>query len=259
MIARIPVPLLWWALLLLCLPAAWMLGQYQAEQRYAMMEDSRQAVVLNEQARLQARVDQLQAQNNDQRLSLQIAEQRAAGLQEQLDQNIELSFEERAELALYRRIADGKGVQDMLVDSVQLVDDQLSITLLQARGRDRVTGHVAVSVLGQKDGRTVRWILSDADSGDLVLSTAPILASASVQSGTSSVLDEQLLESAVRDEMVNVVSYDLRFFQTLLVNASGITTFQARDIEIWVFPDAEREPAVVKRFRWSDIADGDDQ
>jgi hypothetical protein len=75
-----------------------------------------------------------------------------AALRDDLSNTMRLSADDRAELELYRSIAQSSASAGLLVDAVthvtgdELRGDRLEITLVQARGRGRVSGEVDVTL-----------------------------------------------------------------------------------------------------------------
>ena len=73
-------------------------------------------------------------------------------LEERLGEATRAASDDAAELALYRRIESGSGARGLSVDSVELVDAgteraALAITLVQFRGRHRVTGSLSARLV----------------------------------------------------------------------------------------------------------------
>lgn len=251
MISRIPDKAFLVVALMLCVPAAWLLGNSQAEDRSQQQLMALQTGAEQEQLRLQASIKSLEDDIRQQELALEIAEARAAALQAEMDNSVKQSMDDKAELALYRRIAEADGERGVWVDELSRVESQpdvLSITLVQSRGRDRAVGGIGVTLFSGKGGNNRRWILSGGDSAEWLE-----VASAPLPGGQSS---GELLDSPLSDDVDKVASFDLRFFQTLLVKVENITTIKPEYVEIWIFPESERLKPVVQRFRWAEVGYG---
>lgn len=102
------------------------------------------------------------------RKQLAIARATEVELRNQMSQLMRLSADDRAELELYRRINNADAASSGLgIDSVSFTDDDaesgdlLHVTLVQSRGRGRVSGSLRVSVL--RDGETVAELAKVAD------------------------------------------------------------------------------------------------
>lgn len=250
MMSRIPGLVFYGLVLALCIPAAWLLGNKQATQRAALQLEQLQSLSDQEQSRLQFVVGTLETEKQQLALSLEIADSRAAALQAELDDTLRQSIDDASELALYRRIAGAETGNGLWVDSVTrsgALPEELSITLMQAQGRDRVSGDIGLTFVGGRDGTDQRWLLADAATGEL--EEAPV--------GRDEIVNlqpDELLVSSVGDSVVRVTPYEFRFFQTLLVTVGNITTINPDYVEIWILPEGEGSKPVVQRFRWTEIA-----
>ena len=143
-------------------------------------------------------------------------------LEERLGEATRAAGDDAAELALYRRIESGSRARGLSVDSAELVDAGteravLAITLVQFRGRHRVTGSLSARLLdagGPDDGR-------GDDPGDGVpLGDGP-------------------------------TAFDLRFFEAVRVplggaaSALGDAALEPRRVAIDVRPDGDRHDPFV--------------
>lgn len=147
-------------------------------------------------------------------------------LRVELERADRLSASERAELELYRRIGADETAAGLAIDTLERGDGvpaTLHLTLVQARGRDRVTGRVEIVTLGPRaaelpEGETTRELRAAlADDDSVPFASAP---------------------------------FDLRFFQTLELplGASFPET-----VEVRILPDSAAHPPFRKRFRRDDI------
>ncbi|MGQ7846982.1 hypothetical protein ACUNV4_21025 [Granulosicoccus sp. 3-233] len=251
MISRIPGKAFLLVALSLCIPAAWISGRFQSQALSREQLRLLQASAEQEQLQLQNRVESLQSDLRQQALSLEVAEARAASLQVRLDDSAKQSMDDKAELALYRRIEGTESEWTIRVDELtrtSAAPEALSITLVQARGRERASGAIAVTLLANQAGVDQRWILTDSELDPLVRAAVPQAPS------SGEWREDELLASSLSDDVVKVAFFDLRFFQTLLVKAKNITTINPDYVEIWILPEGKRLKPHVQRFRWSEIA-----
>ena len=249
MISRIPGKAFVFVALALSIPAAWLLGNEQAEELSREQLQQVQIGAEQQQLRLQALIDTLESEIQQQDLTLEIVEARAASLQEELDASLKQSIDDEAELALYRRIEGVENERGIRVDAISRTrsePDMLAITLVQARGRDRASGAIGMTLFSSRGGRDQRWILSDGDRGVLTPAVSP-----ESQGGEQPA--EELLASALSDDVVKVAQFDLRFFQTLLVKVENITTINPDYVEIGILPEGKRLKPQLQRFRWAEI------
>jgi len=250
MISRIPRRVFLLLGLALCVPAAWMVGNHQSRALMHEQLESVRGSAEQEQLRLQTTIGALQSEIRQQKVTLEIAESRAASLQAELDESMKQSIDDQAELALYRRIEGREGERGLRVDELHRLSsrqDTLSITLVQVHGRERASGAIGVTLLTRQEGREQRWILTDSEHGQLVKADTALSNKPSASS------ESELLATFPNDEVVKVEPFDLRFFQTLLVKVENITTIEPEYVEIWVLPEGKRLKPQVQRFRWSEI------
>ena len=246
MLARVPRPLLWGGLGLLCVVAAWLAGSYQghefARQQIAELQTRADTELVRQQA-LASR-QQLELEQNI--LARDIADARAAALQSKLDDSLKISADDAAELALYRRIGGTSSPRGVWVDQVSLVDGQpdlLAITLVQSRGRDRAAGRIGVALTGGAGGPDRYWVVTDSQSGVVI----------EKRDGRPRVAGSDSKTNKSSDDVVTIESFDLRFFQTVLVKVKNITTIDPEYIEVFVQPDTKPLKPSVQRFRWAEI------
>lgn len=254
MITRIPGKAFLFVTLALCVPAAWLLGNGQAEDQTRAQLEQVKADALQEQARLQQTIGSLQSDIEQQALSLEIVEARAAALQDELDSGVRQSIDDVAELALYRRIEGTESERGIWVDAINRISSQpdtLSITLIQSRGRERAVGAIGVTLYSEAGGQGRRWVLSDNGAGQLTPVALP--------EGAVEQQGQELLGSSLIDDVVKAVPFDLRFFQTLLVKVENITTIKPEYVEIWILPNGKRLKPELQRFRWAEISLIDDE
>ncbi|NND92535.1 MAG: hypothetical protein HKN42_16870 [Granulosicoccus sp.] len=241
MISRLPRPLPWIGLAILGLLAAWLLGNYQGQassrERLVQLQSRSEQALLSAQSRNQAqqlKLEQL-ARARD------VADARAAALQASLDTGLKQSINDAAELALYRRIASSNGPRELWIDAIRRLDDEpdvLKITLVQSGGRNRISGRIGVAFTARQNGVDRRWEVTDASSGTLKLTE-----------------DQAQTGSTSSEDSITVATFDLRFFQTLLVKADNITTMSPEYVEVSILPDGKRLKPSVQRFRWAEISE----
>ena len=140
-------------------------------------------------------------------------------LQARLDEVQAENMAARQELDLYQRIASTSVRTGLGVDSYEWNggdDPWLAITLVQARGRNRVRGTVGITLLRERDGVTERKVISQPgnDSG---------------------------------------IEFDLRFFETLRVPMLGVEEFQPESLEIVVQPVGAQHKSFSDVVLWADI------
>ncbi|ASJ71337.1 hypothetical protein [Granulosicoccus antarcticus] len=246
MFALVPRPVLWAGVAMVCVVAAWYAGNFQgheyADERVAELQARADAESLQQQAL----TSRLQLELQQQTLARDIADTRAAELQADLDGSLKLSGDDAAELALYRRIAGTAGARGVWVDEVSIVEGQsdlLAITLVQSKGRNRAVGRIGVSLTGGAGGADRKWVVTDSQSGVVIekRDQKPHIITAESASKQSS------------DDAFTIESFDLRFFQTVLVKVENITTIDPEYIEIFVQPEGKRLKPSVQRFRWAEI------
>ncbi len=246
MLARVPRPLLWGGLGLLCVVTAWLAGSYQGHEFARQQVAELQARTDTEYSRQQASISRQQRELEQNVLARDIADARAAALQSELDDSLKISVDDAAELALYRRIGGTSSPRGVWVDQVSLMDGQsdlLAITLVQSRGRERAVGRIGVALTGGAGGPDRYWEVTDSQSGVVIEKRdgRPRVAGSDARTKNSS------------DDVVTIESFDLRFFQTVLVKVKNITTIDPEYIEVFVQPDAKRLKPSVQRFRWAEI------
>lgn len=121
----------------------------------------------------------------------------AARLESRLGEAGRVAGNDAAELALYRRIESGDGIDGLSVESIAIVDAgtpdaALAITLVQSRGRDRVTGTLGARVLhGAGEGTPVGEVPVEFDLRFFQTVRLPLgAAAASLEAGASSVRED---------------------------------------------------------------------
>ena len=246
MLARVPRAFLWGVLAVLCVVAAWLAGSYQGHEYARQQITEFQARSDAELLRQQALVSRQQLDLEQNILARDIADSRAAALQSELDESLKISADDAAELALYRRIGGTSSPRGVWVDQVSLVEGQsdlLAITLVQSRGRDRATGRIGVALTGGTGGPDRYWVVTDSQSGVVI----------EKRDGKPMVAGSDAMTNISSDDLVTIESFDLRFFQTVLVKVKNITTIDPEYIEIFVQPEAKPLKPSVQRFRWAEI------
>lgn len=190
----------------------------------AYVERSKVAGELTQYRETLATIDEAhQTEMTKLRTISEVADASNRELQKSLKQLQEESLRYRAEKRLYDRIEGLDKSTGLSIERVKAGMDtagnvyELEITLIQARGRKRVTGQVGVALLGEKDGSNWREIIVDVES-----------------------------ESAPR--------FDLRFFQTLVV-AVPVRDFPINKIEINVEPEGKRHKPFSFEQPWAEIVE----
>jgi len=150
-----------------------------------------------------------------------IADATNRSLQESLKQMEAQSLDKESAERLYERI-EGVDVNTGLgVDTVSKVNDaegnlsELHITVVQARGRDRVKGRIGLSLLGEHQGSNWREVIFDAEDDE-----AP--------------------------------RFDMRFFQTLVVPVT-VEDILIDIVEIDIVPSGKRHKPFRYEQDWSSI------
>lgn len=152
-----------------------------------------------------------------------VADASNEALQKSLKQFQTQSLDDKSAQRLYERIEGSDVSTGLGVDTITKVNDadgtpsELHITIVQARGRDRVKGKLGVALLGEKDGGNWREVVFEATSSD-----AP--------------------------------RFDMRFFQTLVVPLPDIDIL-IDIVEIDVNPDGKRHKAFSYDKEWAGITE----
>jgi len=161
-----------------------------------------------------AEIDTLKAQRD-------VADASNRALQTTLKELEEQALDAQSAERLYQRIEGEDVSTGLAIDTVSKVTDadgsvtELHITVVQARGRDRVSGRIGVALLGEKNDANWREIVVDASS-----------------------------DSAPR--------FDLRFFQTLVVPVEP-DDILIDIVEIDVVPRGKRHKPFKFEQLWSGV------
>lgn len=194
--------------------AAWHLGTLHGQRGHADLGPSLGA----------AAAQPTDSHGSPAQLARELAVERATvrTLRDRLAAAERMKADDAAELALYRRIGAESARTGLGIDAVQVREGasgrSLDITLVQARGRDRVAGTLGVSILSADE--PAQRVELAPDSGD------------------------------------DALAFDLRFFETLSVPlgqtlaASGITPDR---LSISVQPASGKHPAFVDIRDWDTI------
>lgn len=245
----------WWGLLLLCASLAWWLGAQQTSRQAAKQLATQQQRFVEQQQRLEDRVDALTAEIAQRELALDVAQGRADALQLELSETIAQSMQDSAELALYRRIASGEGAPGVRVERLELSDaspEELVLTLLQSQGRERASGQLAISFLKRDQGSWQRRTLGTDPEAGLLEIAGP---GAQTAFDLPSIAEGEPLPPGIEP----IAEFDLRFFQTLLFQVPGITTFNPEMAEVWILPERKDRQVTVQRIRWDGFSTADEQ
>lgn len=213
-----PMHVLRWAFAALAVVVAALLGS----QWGAYRERSQVADKLNEYQSSLASIEEKHLGELTQlRTQRDVVEASNKELQAALKEIQAESLDKQSAQSLYENIENGDTSRGLAVDTVIKVNDEngtpseLHITVVQARGRERVKGQIGVSLLGEKDGTNWREIIAEAGS-----------------------------DSAPR--------FDMRFFQTLVVPLPEHNIL-VDIVEIDVKPDGKRHKAISFEADWAAI------
>ena len=158
----------------------------------------------------------------------------------ELERAGELSVAERAELALYRRIGEEGGPDGLAIDALERRQGEtatLFVTLVQARGRERVRGRIEVRAVAAGapsaavDGREA------GESAGLAGETVAIEGGATAR-GSAAPWQSP---------------FDFRFFETVEVTLSGFGERFPLAIEVTVLPDDGSHRPFRQRFRREEV------
>lgn len=209
-----------WALALVAVVVSGLLGHHIG----AKAEREKIAVEFQElQEKLATIEQQSQAQLAKLRTQRDVADASNVSLQKSLKQLQAKSLEQESRQRLYENIEGNDRNSGLDVDTVTRVNDEngepqaLHITVVQARGRNRVKGQIGVVLVGEKSGEP--WREAIVDVAD---------------------------ESAFR--------FDMRFYQTLIVPITQQEN-HIDIVEINIRPDDKRHKPVSFATQWSGILD----
>ena len=152
------------ALVVLGVALAWQLGHRRGvedgaramSRSIAARDEASAAIAVERRERHEAELAALARERDIARATIET-------LSEELESRGELAAEERAELELYRRIGGEESSSGLAIDAIERragPPATLAVTLVQARGRERVAGRVEVDPAG-RDGSAV----AGADGG----------------------------------------------------------------------------------------------
>lgn len=189
-------------------------GAYRERSRVAVELSDYQGTLATIEEKHQANLIQLRTQRD-------VADASNVALQKSLKQLQTQSLDKTSAKRLYERIegmdvSSGLGIDTITrVGGVDGKSGELHITVVQARGRDRVKGQIGVALLGEKDGTNWREVIVEVGSN-----------------------------SAPR--------FDMRFFQTLVVQLPNSDVLIDL-VEIDVNPDGKRHKAFSYEMDWAGI------
>jgi len=164
---------------------------------------------------------QYQAQIAQLRTQRDVADASNRSLQQTLQQLQAETLERESALRLYNSIEGKDSSAGLGVDTITRVNGQngkpkeLHVTVVQARGRNRVKGQIGLALVGEKTGTPFREVIADTDS--------------------ASALD-----------------FDMRFFQTVVVPLPKQEN-HIDIVEIDIKPDGKRHKSVTFSMDWSSI------
>jgi hypothetical protein len=145
---------------------AWWLGR---DYGIAREREAQDVLIAGERGAWLATRNLLESESTGLRIERDVARETVATLRLSLDTKQRLSIDDMAELQLYRRIEGADGHPGLSVDEVQIFDGEpasLHITLVQARGRDRVTGTLGITLIGEQAGKSQRQVIVSAAAAD---------------------------------------------------------------------------------------------
>ncbi len=148
-----------------------------------------------------------------------VARATLTALRDQQASVLKLSQEDTSELELYRRIGSETAPTGLSIDSLVWRGgdtNELQVTLLQARGRGRVSGTFGLALLREVDGESRRLVIQ-------------------------STVDE------------NPTRFDFRFFQTLHIPVENMLEFQPDQLEIDVSPLSKRHKPFQETVDWGTV------
>jgi len=207
-----------WAFALVAIVVSGLLGHHLGAKH------ERETVVIElqeQQAELAAVEHQYQAQLAQLRAQRDIADASNLSLQQSLKQLQAESLELESRQHLYENIEGQDRSSGLGVDTVTRINDEngdpkeLHITVVQARGRNRVKGQMVVALVGEKSGEPWREVIVDATG-----------------------------ESTSR--------FDMRFYQTLVVPLPEHEN-HIDIVEINIEPDDKLHKPVSYAAQWSGI------
>ena len=207
-----------WVLAIVAVVVSWVVGSHLG----AVAErDSVVADLAAREAQLNSALTSYQSQIAQLRTQRDVANASSKSLQESLLQSQAALLELKSTQRLYEKI-EGTNVSSGLgVDTITVVKNdqgkpaELHITVVQARGRNRVKGRIGVALLGEKNGENWREVIVAATS-----------------------------DSAPR--------FDMRFFQTIVVPVdAGNALIEL--VEIDVNPDGKTHKPFSYELEWSII------
>lgn len=166
---------------------------------------------------------QYQAQIAQLRTQRDVADASNLNLQNMLEQLQAESLERKSALRLYDNIEGDDSSSGLGVDTVTRVNDEngkpkeLHITVVQARGRNRVEGQIGLALLGESAGAPFREVVADVATG-------------------------------------SALGFEMRFFQTLVVPLPEQEQENLiKSVEINIKPTGKMHKSVNLSMDWSSI------
>ncbi len=207
-----------WMLALVAVVVAALAGHHVGAKRerslLATELSAHQSSVAELETNYQQQLTQLRAQRD-------VADASNETLQQQLKEIKAQALEQKSIQRLYEKIEGSDVSTGLGIDTVTRVDNddgrpsELHVTVVQARGRDRVKGQIGLALIGEKDGTNWREVVVDVSDSD-----AP--------------------------------RFDMRFFQTLVVPLPD-DDILIDIVEIEVNPDGNRHKSFSYEAAWSGI------
>ena len=157
-----------WALALVSVVVSGLLGHHLG------VKSEREAISIElqqQQIKLSAVEQQNQAQIAQLRTQRDIADASNVSLQKTIKQLQAKSLEQESKQRLYENIEGNDRNTGLDVETITRVNDkngeaqELHITVVQARGRNRVKGQINVALVGEKSGEPWREVIMDATTG----------------------------------------------------------------------------------------------
>jgi len=209
-----------WALAFVSVAVSGLLGHQCGvkQERETIAEE-----LQDQQSHLMSLEKEYEAQVAALRTQRDIADASNVSLQKTLKQLQSESLEYKSTQRLYENIEGNDRSSGLGVDTVTRVNDEngnpkeLHITVVQARGRNRVKGQVGVELVGEKAGAPWREVIAD------------VAAKSALQ-------------------------FDLRFFQTLVVPIPESEN-HIDIVEIEVKPESKRHKSVSYATDWTSIVE----
>jgi len=209
-----------WALAIVAVIVAALAGSHFGAQRERGLLEDEQGL---QKDQLAAIAQQYKAEVATLRIQRDVADNSIQALQNSLQQLQTEVLEQKSAQRLYEKIEGIDTSSGLAVDTITRVNNadgkpiELHVTLVQARGRNRVKGQIGVALVGEKNASNWREVIVAVDD-----------------------------KSAPR--------FDMRFFQTIVVPIP-VEDILIDFVEIDVKPSGKRHKAFSYEADWSSISE----